>query len=154
MPDVQHLRPSAEGEALVSGYYVVSYAYPGSVFEAVTTHLGAYSEEDAADRVRGSIVGHEVTILRVALLGDPEPVTCTYEGGEGAVYPEGPWVFMDWLDKWAPLLVCDVHGHPAHGCVYESSDPTQPGPEHYTGPCQYHPDPTYALPSGAGGTHA
>lgn len=120
-----------------SGHYRVRYTYPGSIFEAVSTDLGAYSASEAGERVRASVYGKDVTILDVTRLGDPEPVACTYNGGPAAVYPEGPWVFMGWVDRHAPLLVCDVHGHPAHPNVYESE--TEPG--HYAGPCQHHPEP-------------
>lgn len=127
-----------EKEPLVAGYYAVRYRRPGS--GVAVTHLGAYSANEAGERVRRETFG-EATIVSTSAIGDLEPVTCTYEGGEGAVYPEGPWVFMDYVDKWAPVIACDVHGHPAHPCVYESSDPSQPGPERYCGPCMALPEP-------------
>lgn len=131
-----------------SGYYQVRYTYPGSSCEATTMFLGAYSPDEAGQRVKHSVVGKAVTILSVTQLGASEQVTCTYEGGEGAVYPEGPWVFMEWEDKWAPLITCDVHGHPAHPCVYDSD----PEDRHYSGPCRYHPDP-YVPPSPTRASH-
>lgn len=50
---------------LASGYYRVRYTYPGSSFEATSTDLGAYSADEAAERVRSSVVGKDVTILSV-----------------------------------------------------------------------------------------
>lgn len=122
---------------IASGDYRVRYTYPGSIFETVETDLSAYSEDEAAERVRASVCGKDVTILGVVQLGDSVPLACTYNGGEGAVYPEGPWVFMDCEDRFGPIIVCDVHGHPAHPCVYDSD----PSDRHYEGPCRFHPEP-------------
>lgn len=127
-----------EVETLVSGYYAVDYTYDRSIFEKVSTHVAAYSAEDAAERVLLSISANEgAKVLDARLLfGGSEPVTCTYNGGEGAVYPEGPWVAMEIDDIFTMVVVCDVHGYPAHGSVY-STDPECLG--RYSGPCSFHP---------------
>jgi hypothetical protein len=61
------------------------------------------------------------------------PVECTWEGTDKYGDPTSPWVFRDDVDTTAPILECDVHGHPAQWVVYESSDT---GP--FVGPCQYY----------------
>jgi hypothetical protein len=82
--------------------------------------------------------------VAVAATGRVEPITCTYNGTDKYGDPTSPWVFRDDIDRWAPILECDVHGLPAQWPVYNSSDF---GP--YSGPCEfYEPAETTVLSPG------
>lgn len=123
--------------ALASATYRVAYSYPGSVFEQTERDVHAYSPEDATARVTQSMALYEVTILRVVMLNAPEPVVCTYNEDHGC----GPGWTFDAHDECGhriegAVLVCDVHGRPAHGEAYMLAPD-----EDYTGPCAWHPDP-------------
>lgn len=133
---------SSTPSTLTVQHFRVDYTYHRSIFERVSTDIDAYSGEDAAARVLRQIALNDGgRVLDVRPLGQPTPVECTFRGGLGAVYPEGPWVFLDWVDLRGPVIVCDFHGEPAHPHVYDSHDLHDTGPVAYTGVCEHFPDP-------------
>lgn len=52
-------------------------------------------------------------------------------------FAKGNWEFFNWIDSFGPVLVCDTHGQPACGDVYECA------PGHEIGLCQ--PEAEYVL---------
>lgn len=56
-----------------------------------------------------------------------EKVPCTYQGKDGY----GPWEFIDDIDPWGPVLVCDLHGQHAQFVVYLFDPGEEQGPCHW-----------------------
>lgn len=125
--------PESKPVRLASATYLVEFTHTRSIFDRIQDHVGAYSAADAEARVRARMACYEVTIHRVELLDALEPVVCTYAGPAG----DGPWQWLNYVDPYGPVVVCDVHQMPAQPCVYDSD---QDLAGDYEGPCQYHPD--------------
>lgn len=128
---------SATTAALEAATYHVLYTV-GDHRLPTSDYIGAYSPEDAERRIRDRLRTYTVTFHEITQCGKAEPVTCTYRGPEGG---DGAWQFLDHVDRYGPVLVCDVHDFPANPCVYDSDRDVDPWVrDRFSGPCQLFPD--------------